>query len=53
MPSTKDATIVISTGQTVDYCIISDTMKNLPRVAWIKKGSQVPAGTATAGSTPI
>jgi len=46
---TEDAVaIVISTGQTIDYCILSETMKALPKLTWIRKGSPVPAGTATA-----
>jgi Zn-dependent peptidase ImmA (M78 family) len=46
---TEDAAaIVISTGQNIDYCIMSETLKALPKLSWIKKGSPVPAGTATA-----
>ncbi len=46
---TEDAAaIVISTGQTLDYCIMSETLKALPKLSWIKKGSRVPVGTATA-----
>jgi len=40
--------VVISTGPTIDYCFMSDTMKSLPKLSWIKKGSEVPSGTATA-----
>lgn len=42
------AAIVISTGSIIDYCIMSETLKTLPKLSWIKKGSPVPAGTATA-----
>lgn len=46
---TEDAAaIIISTGQIIDYCIMSETMKSLPKISWIKKGSPVPTGTATA-----
>lgn len=46
---TEDAAaVVISTGPTIDYCIMSDTMKSLPKLSWIKKGSPVPSGTTTA-----
>jgi hypothetical protein len=40
--------VVISTGPAIDYCFMSETMKSLPKLTWIKKGSAVPAGTATA-----
>jgi hypothetical protein len=40
--------IVISTGQTIDYCFMSEAMKSLPELKWLKKGSALPAGTATA-----
>jgi hypothetical protein len=39
--------IVISTGPVIDYCFLSETMKSLPKLSWIKKGSAVPAGSAT------
>lgn len=46
---TEDAAaIIISTGQVIDYCIMSETLKALPKLAWIKRGTPVPAGTATA-----
>lgn len=45
----KDAVaVVISTGQTVDYCFLSDAMKTLPQLNWIKKGTPVPTSTETA-----
>ncbi len=40
--------VVISTGRTIDYCCLSDLMKSLPRLSWLKKGTSVPQGTATA-----
>jgi hypothetical protein len=40
--------IIISTGQVIDFCFMSDTIKSLPQLTWIKKGSSVPRGTATA-----
>ena len=40
--------IIISTGQAVDFCFMSEAMKSLPDLSWIKKGSAVPRGTATA-----
>jgi len=46
---TEDAAaIIISTGQIIDYCIMSETLKALPKLGWIKKGTSVPTGTATA-----
>lgn len=41
--------IVISTGPAIDFCFMSDTMKSLPQLSWLKKGTPVPRGTATAG----
>ena len=40
--------VVISTGQTIDYCFMSDAMKSLPQLAWLRKGSPVPKNTETA-----
>lgn len=46
---TDDAVaIIISTGQVIDFCFMSDTVKSLPKLTWIKKGTAVPSGTATA-----
>lgn len=39
---------VISDGPTIDYCFLSDRMKDLPDLTWLRKGSPVPKGTATA-----
>src|SRR3546814_3624875 len=38
---------IISTGQVIDFCFMSDTIKSLPQLTWIKKGTAVPRGTAT------
>ncbi len=40
--------VIISTGPIVDFCFLSDTMKSLPQLAWIRKGSPVPEDTTTA-----
>jgi hypothetical protein len=46
---TEDAiAIVVSTGTTIDYCCLSDAMKSLPQLAWLRKGTPVPRETATA-----
>lgn len=39
--------IAISTGNTIDYCLMSNAMKTLPQLNWIKKGTAVPIGTET------
>lgn len=38
----------ISTGQVIDFCFMSDTIKTLPQLTWIKRGARVPTGTVTA-----
>lgn len=40
--------IIISTGGTIDFCFLSDAMKSLPQLTWLRKGSAVPTGTQTA-----
>lgn len=40
--------VIISTGPTIDYCCLSDLMKSLPQLTWLRKGTPVPRGTATA-----
>jgi hypothetical protein len=46
---TDDAVaVIISTGNTIDYCLLSEAMKSLPQLSWLKKGSAVPMRTATA-----
>ncbi len=40
--------IIVSTGRTIDYCILSEAMKSLPDLTWLRKGSPVPAQTETA-----
>lgn len=46
---TDDAVaVIVSTGRTIDYCILSEAMKSLPDLTWLKRGSPVPANTATA-----
>jgi hypothetical protein len=46
---TEDAVaIVISTGPTIDFCFLSDAMKSLPQIAWLRKGMPLPTSTATA-----
>jgi IrrE N-terminal-like domain len=46
---THDAVaIIISTGPAIDFCFMSETMKSLPQLTWLRKGTPVPKGTATA-----
>lgn len=40
--------VVMSTGGIIDYCFLSEAMKSLPKRDWLRKGSPLPAGTATA-----
>ena len=40
--------VVMSTGKTINYCFLSDTIKSLPQLTWLRKGTPVPAQTATA-----
>lgn len=42
------AAVIVSTGQQVDYCRLSDSIKDLKGLTWLKKGSPVPGGTETA-----
>jgi Zn-dependent peptidase ImmA (M78 family) len=46
---TDDAVaVVISTGRNIDYCRLSETIKSLRDLTWLRKGSPVPINTATA-----
>jgi IrrE N-terminal-like domain len=40
--------IIISTASVVDFCFLSNAMKSLPQLSWIRKGTPVPAPTLTA-----
>jgi hypothetical protein len=40
--------IVVSTGATIDYCFLSETIKSLPQLSWLRRGMPVPADSATA-----
>jgi Zn-dependent peptidase ImmA (M78 family) len=42
------AAIIVTRGEHVDYCRLSDSIKSLKGLQWIKKGSVVPAGTETS-----
>jgi hypothetical protein len=40
--------VIVSTGQTIDYYFLSEAMKSLPNLNWLKKASPLPSGTLTA-----
>jgi Zn-dependent peptidase ImmA (M78 family) len=40
--------VIVSTGGVIDYCFLSEAMKSLPKVDYLRKGTKLPAGTATA-----
>lgn len=40
--------IILSTGQTIDFCFLSEAMKSLPDLTWPRKGWSVPLETETA-----
>ena len=40
--------VILSTDGTIDYCFLSEAMKTLPKLDWLRKGSTLPSGTATA-----
>jgi hypothetical protein len=40
--------VIMSSGGTIDYCFLSEAMKSLPKLDWLRKGSPLPTGTATA-----
>lgn len=45
---TDDAiAVILSTGRVIDYCILSEAMKSLPDLTWLKRGSPVPTNTVT------
>lgn len=40
--------VVLSTGDKIDYCCLSDGMKSLRSLSWLKRGEPVPINTATS-----
>lgn len=40
--------VIVSTRGAIDYCFMSDAMKLLPKLDWLRKGTPLPIGTATA-----
>ena len=39
--------IVLSTGEKIDYCFMSDALKEVKGLNWIRKGEGLTRGTAT------
>lgn len=39
--------IVVSSGKTIDYCFMSDTLKEMRSISWLKKGTPLPLGCTT------
>jgi IrrE N-terminal-like domain len=40
--------VIVSSGQQIDYCFMSDRIRDLDGITWIKKGTLLTPGTATA-----
>ena len=39
--------VIVSTNGVIDYCFLSEVMKSLPKLDWLRKGTPLPAGTVT------
>ena len=39
--------IILSTGSRIDYCFMSNALKDVEGINWIRKGEALPSGTAT------
>lgn len=39
--------VVVSSGDRIDFCFMSEAFREIRGLTWLKKGSPVPAGTAT------
>jgi hypothetical protein len=40
--------VILSKGAEIDYCFMSDGLKQAKGITWLKKGTPVPAGTLTS-----
>jgi len=40
--------VIVSSGERIDYCFMSDRIRDLRGITWIKKGDLLPKGTTTA-----
>lgn len=45
--TTIPAAIVVSEGQRIDYCFMSQALRDFPGLDWLKKGSALPAARLT------
>jgi Zn-dependent peptidase ImmA (M78 family) len=45
--------VVLSTGNTIDWCFMSDGLKAAKGIGWIRKGTLLPAGTLTASFSAL
>jgi hypothetical protein len=46
--SSDAVAVIVSTDGVIDYCFLSEAMKTLPQLGYLRKGTKLPAGTATA-----
>lgn len=45
---TRDAVaVILSTGPAIDFCFMSDALKDAKGITWLKKGTPLPVGTLT------
>lgn len=44
----KAVAVIVSTGETIDYCFMSEAMKTLPKLAWLRKGTKLPHSATSA-----
>jgi Zn-dependent peptidase ImmA (M78 family) len=40
--------VIMSTAGVIDYCFMSEAMKSLPKLDWLRKGLKLPLGTVTS-----
>lgn len=40
--------VIMSTAGVIDYCFMSEAMKSLPKLDWLRKGVKLPLGTVTS-----
>jgi len=49
----KAVAVIVSTSDTIDYCFMSDAMKTLPKLVWLRKGTKLPrTATSTLAARP-
>jgi Zn-dependent peptidase ImmA (M78 family) len=45
--SPEAAAVIVSRGNEIDYCFMSDTLREIKGIEWIKKGTPLPQSSAT------